>query len=299
MDKIFKIVGLGEIVLDIYPDGRFVGGGPANVAQHIHQMGHAGIVASRVGRDPSGEYLIEELERRGMDTRSIQIDENHPTAAVTVSLNERGVPRFTCNCNAAFEYMKYDESFSRLANSVHSVVFSALAQRNSISYRTIQTFLSDATQAFKVFDLNLHQWRSEWTATIVEKSLQITDAVKFNESEFRLLKDAYRCERSADEDVMAWLADEFSLKIVAFTRADKGCLLYSNAHYVDVPAFKITPLDVTGAGDAFVAAMVVRYLEGHTLQEIAEAGNGLGAYVSMHRGAVPEYRGWPDMARFF
>lgn len=298
MDKSFRIVGLGEIVLDIYPNEKFVGGVPTNVAQHIHQIGHDGIIVSRVGKDRAGEYMLEQLQKRQLDTSLIQIDPNHATATVKITLNNHAIPRFTCNRDTAFEYLTYEESLSRLATSAHAVVFSALAQRNPVSYTTIQSFLSDAVQAFKVFDLNIRGWNSGFMASVIDKSLYITDAVKFNESEFRLLKEGYNSEHTADEDFITWLAEKFSLKIVALTKAEKGGLLYSASQFVHVPGINITPVDVTGAGDAFVAAMVLKYLEGQPLREIAAAGNLLSAYVAMHKGAVPKYCGWPDDKSF-
>ncbi|MFZ5516114.1 MAG: carbohydrate kinase family protein [Candidatus Zhuqueibacterota bacterium] len=283
----FKIVGLGEILWDVYEHGKFLGGAPANFAVHCHQLGDLGIIVSRIGIDALGREMLRELESRKLTTLLIQRDNSNPTGTVQVSLDEQGQPKFRCSVNVAFDHLEMDLSLRQLAGIADAVLFGTLAQRGAQTREAIHSFLALANRAFKVYDVNIRGW-DDATRSIVESSLVRADAVKLNQNELAILKEAWRPTLD-DESFLRFLFNEFNLKLVALTLGADGCMLLNSDELVRTPGIAINPIDTTGCGDAFAAAMIHHYLRGNSLKEIAEASNALGAFVAQFSGATPVY----------
>lgn len=283
----FKIVGLGEILWDVYEDAKYLGGAPANFAVHCQQLGNAGIIASRIGDDLLGHEMKAELQSRNLTTEFIQADSVIPTGTVNVSLDSRGKPSFQCNSNVAFDYMHMDEKFTGLAKSADAVLFGTLAQREIRTRETVHSFLNEAKRSFKIYDINIRGW-DDSTRKIVEKSLQLTDAIKLNDDELAILKQAWN-KKLDDMSFLIFLLNEFSLKLIALTLGANGCVLVNENDMVRIDGKKINIKDTTGCGDAFVAGLVHQYLRGKSLKETAEFSNALGAFVAQFPGATPKY----------
>ena len=282
------VVGLGEVVWDVYPDGKRLGGAPANVALHALRLGAEGIVVSAVGQDGLGDEIIETLEAQGAVSTYVQRCSTRPTGTVGVRLGEGGVPRFTCSKDVAFDYIAWQEELASLTEKADAVVVGTLAQRNAVSRRTIQEFLEKATGAVGVFDLNFRGW-SEMTGWIVRETLPRTDILKLSEDEMNQMRRAFWQEEKGTIPFLEWLIDEYDLRLVALSLGERGCLLTDGNQRVVSPGVRIVPVDTTGCGDAFVAGVVVKYLEGVSLEEMAEFANYAGAFVATMKGAVPVY----------
>ncbi|MDZ7260984.1 MAG: carbohydrate kinase [candidate division KSB1 bacterium] len=284
----YRIVGLGEILWDVYPEAKYLGGAPANFAIHAQQLGNQGIVVSRIGNDRLGQEILQELNRRGLETKYLQIDDEKKTGTVEVKLGEQGVPSFRCSEDVAFDYLRFTEDLSQLAQEADAILFGSLAQRNPVSRQAIQTFLARATRAFKLYDVNIRGWNAE-VQKVVEQSLELADAFKLNEEELQTLRQAFGIKHTHREEFIRNLMESYQLKLVALTMGEKGCFLLDRDNIAYSPGIKITPIDTTGSGDAFAAALVTKYLEGSSLKEMAEFSNQLGAYVATQKGAAPFY----------
>lgn len=281
------VVGLGELLWDCFANSRRPGGAPANVAFHAKQLGHEGIVCSRVGEDELGAEILEYLDNRGMETKQIQRDRNRPTGRVTVDVSRKDAPSYVIHEDVAWDYLEFDEALESLMASASAVCFGTLAQRSARSRETIHRALHKAAAAgaIVVYDVNIRQsWhQKEW----IENSLKASDIVKLNEDEVTILSQVMAKNRRNDGDIAHAFIEQYELDIVCITRAERGCSLYTSSHDVDVPGVEVEVADAVGAGDAFTGALISSRLRGWSLDKSAWFANQMGALVAGHRGAMP------------
>jgi fructokinase len=290
------VVGLGEVLWDVYPDGRRLGGAPANAAVHAHRLGAAGAVASAVGRDEAGEAILGNLSGQGIDVSCIQRLAGRPTGAVLVRLDDRGVPSFICAEDAAFDHLEMTAGLEGLARAADAVVAGTLAQRHPDSRKTIRAFLASAGKALKAVDVNFRGWSDE-TFAIVRDTLELADVVKMNESELDQLRRAFGRNGEHDFQFMDWLIGEYRLKMAAVSLGPDGCRCTDGECRVSIPGIPVQAADTTGCGDAFVAGLILRTLEGAGIEEAARFANALGAFIATRKGAAPEYT-LPELEAF-
>lgn len=291
----FNIIGIGEILWDIYENEKFLGGAPANFAIHCQQLGDKGTIVSRVGNDELGYAITNSLLQRGLETDYIQQDLNKTTGSVKVTLDEKGKPKFDCTSDVAFDYLTMNAKLNQLAQNADAILFGALAQRKNKTRATIQQFLKKAAGAFKVYDINLRGWDDQ-TGEIVNQSLILANAIKLNDDELNTLRNAWQ-PGVDDISFLQYLIEAYQLKVAALTLGENGCILIKPGEIVEQPSIKIKPIDTTGCGDAFAAAMIHFYLREKPLKEIAAFSNLLGAYVAIFPGATPVYSS-ADLTRF-
>ena len=282
------VVGLGELLWDIYPEAQYVGGATANVAVHAQRLGAEGIIASAVGEDEDGDAILENIAGWGMDTSFIQKSGTHPTGSVKVNLDEKGVPSYECSWDTAFDYLSYDDALKRLAVEADGVVVGTFDQRNAVGRETTQRFLADAKDIVRVFDVNFRGWDAQME-DIVRQTLEHTDVLKFAEDEMLKMRDAFGQEHLGIVFFMTWMVENFGLKLVALSLGSKGCILTDGRETVLSPGVFVDVKDTTGCGDAFVAGLLVKFLDGAVLEETAEFVNYLGAFIATKHGATPDY----------
>ena len=283
----FNIVGIGEILWDLYESEKFLGGAPANFAIHCQQLGDNGIIVSRIGKDELGQEILNSLRRRGLKTNYIQQDSNKSTGSVKVTLDENGKPAFECTRDVAFDYLEANTNLSYLAEKADAIFFGTLAQRNITTRETIQQFLKQATYAVKIYDINLRGWSSQ-NEEIVIKSLALANVIKLNDEELSTLKTAWQ-PHLENIAFLRFLIEKFQLNLAALTLGENGCILTNGNEVVEQKGIKIKPIDTTGCGDAFAAGMIYYYLRKKSLKEIAAFANLLGAFVARFPGATPQY----------
>ncbi|RKY88572.1 carbohydrate kinase [candidate division KSB1 bacterium] len=284
----YKIAGLGEVLWDVYQDAKYLGGAPANFALHAQRLGAEGIIISRVGDDLLGKELLALLNKWGVKTEAIQIDPHKPTGTVHVKLDAKGVPTFTCSQDVAFDYLEFDEKLKMLLPQLDAVLYGTLIQRNSVARKTVQRALNELKDVLVVFDVNFREVSSE-TEAIVSESLRKTDILKINETELQMLQEIFDGTSQPPGDFLERLLEEFSLRLVCLTLGENGCYCQSSSERYYSPGFRIQPVDTTGAGDAFIAAFVISYLQAQPLPRAMEFANAVGALVAGRNGAVPPY----------
>ncbi len=279
------VVGLGELLWDCFGDTRRPGGAPANVAFHAAQLGANGVICSRVGSDELGDALVQYIDERGLDTRGIQCDPDHPTGTVTVETTDAGHPTYVIHEDVAWDHLAFDETLTRIASTAAAVCFGTLAQRSDPSRRAIEQSLDAAPDALRVYDVNL---RPPWhTPETIDRSLRRCCVAKLNDDEAPAVAEMFSLNAKEPYAVAKALADRYELEVVCVTRGENGCVIASGAQRIDVPGRGVEVADTVGAGDAFTAALVCGLLQEWPLPRIAVFANEVGALVACRPGAMP------------
>lgn len=281
------VIGLGEILWDLLPSGRQLGGAPANFAYCSHLLGDRGIIASRIGSDPLGEDIRESLAKAGILDQFLQSDDSQPTGTVLVQVDAAGQPKFQITQPAAWDFLDWTEDWQGLAKSADALCFGSLAQRSAKSRKTILDFLT-ATRpdALRIFDVNLRQ--AFFSAEVVRESLQRANAMKLNHEEVPRVRELLAMNDAGDGSFCRNLMDRFELKLICITRGANGSLLCDRRDTHEHPGYRVKVKDTIGAGDAFTAALVHEYLRERPLPEVNETANRMGAWVASHSGAMPQ-----------
>jgi len=286
MTKPATVVGLGEILWDLLPSGRQLGGAPANFAYCSHLLGDRGIVASRVGGDQLGIDIRESLAKAGISDQFLQTDATQPTGTVRVQLDPAGQPKFEITQPAAWDCLEWTKEWQELAKSANAVCFGSLAQRSAKSRETILNFLSGtAADTLRIFDVNLRQ--SFYSTEIICESLNRANAVKLNHEEVPLVRELLNLHAADDVSFCRVLMERFDLKLICITRGANGSLLCDPHAVHEHPGLRVKVKDTIGAGDAFTAGLVHEHLRQHGLAEMNEAANQMGAWVASHSGGMP------------
>ncbi|MDZ7268130.1 MAG: carbohydrate kinase [candidate division KSB1 bacterium] len=285
-DKKFLIAGIGELVWDLYPGQRSIGGTPANVALHARQLGNEAVLVSRVGNDAPGRELIEALRQRGVNSDFIQTDPHKPTGTVAVTLDPHGLPSFRCSHEVAFDALCFTPALAALAATCDAVLFSLLSQRSSAAAETIRNFVGTARRAVKVLDPNARTSAAE-LQKLLPPSLRLADIVKMNEEELHRLHAALAHSGESVTSFIRRLMREYDLALVAITRGGQGCELFSRDEHHTCAGMTVPVVDTTGAGDAFAAALIHRYLRGASLAELGSYANRVAAAACTKLGASP------------
>lgn len=278
------VVGVGEVLWDLLPSGKQLGGAPANFAYHAQQLGARSALISAVGRDALGDEILGRLRQLGIDTHSIAVDDQHPSGTVSVNLDSAGVPSYVIHENVAWDFLYFDDALRALAGTADVICFGTLAQRSRLSGSCIMDVLTH-TNALTIFDINLRQ--HYFTREIVQNSLREAAVLKINDEEVAVL--ARLLGLRGAEDLRRMLFDRYPLRLIAVTRGGKGSVLYPrDGQPHEHPGSAVTKLaDTVGAGDAFTAALAIGLLRGEPLDRINDAANRLAAYVCSQRGATP------------
>jgi fructokinase len=283
----FSVVGLGELLWDILPDGKQLGGAPANFAYMTSLLGDEGLVASRVGSDALGRAAGRRLERLGLRAAHLQLDRAYPTGTVKVSVDPAGQPTFEIAESVAWDFFEWTPEWRSLAERADAVCFGSLAQRCPQSRATVREFLKAVRPGtIRVFDVNLRQ--SFFNAETLSESAKLADIMKVNNDELPVVAKLLKIPFIYDESRAAhWLRDILGLKLMCITRGAKGSLLVSADEVSEHLGYRIHVADTVGAGDAFTAALVYHYLRHASLTTLNEAANRMGSWVASQIGATP------------
>lgn len=285
-DQRYKIVGLGEILWDILPNGKQLGGAPSNFAYISTLLGNEGIVASRIGRDALGHEAVQLLAKLGVGTSSIQADPVHPTGTVQVEVDHAGQPRFDIAEGVAWDFLEWTPAWQHLAAQSDAICFGSLAQRASTSRATIRRFLGAATKdAVRIFDVNLRQ--EFYSKETLAESMKLADIVKLNHEELPRIMQMFGLEHGDEIASADSLVELHGLKLICVTRGCRGSLLINHQTLDEHPGYRIQIGDAIGAGDAFTAALVYEYLQGAPIARMNETANRMGAWVASRVGAMP------------
>lgn len=278
------VVGLGEILWDVFPERKILGGAPANFAYHISQFGFEGYAVSAIGNDNLGKEILESLGQKNL--KHLLQNTPFPTGTVQVTLSGAGIPSYEICENVAWDNIPFSEEMKKLAEKTDVVCFGSLAQRNEVSQKTIHQFLDAmSSDSLKIFDINLrlHFYNRE----IIEKSLQKANIFKINDEE--LVKIAQMFNIKGDEKAICeYFLKEFKLKVLILTKGTDGSLILTPSKVSSLPTPKVQVADTVGAGDSFTAAFTAAYLHGKSLAQAHQLAVEVSAYVCQQHGAMPK-----------
>jgi fructokinase len=283
-----EIIGLGEVLWDLFSDGKRLGGAPFNFTFHCHQLGHAAAMVSRVGDDDLGAEIRRTIKSLGLSDTCLQEDPDHPTGTVRVQFDERGQPEYTITPEVAWDYLAWDEDLEALCAGARVVCFGTLAQRHTVARSTIQRALVAARNALLICDINLRQLY--YNRAVVEASLHASRWAKLNEDELIVLRELLGLRETTIPALLRELRNAYSLEVVALTRGERGCLVQSSREVVDLPGVPVKVIDTVGAGDAFTAGLASYWLEGRSLPDASAFANRLAARVAASAGGTPAFQ---------
>ncbi len=287
------ILAVGEVLWDLLPTGKQLGGAPANFTYQCRSLGADAALITRVGADPLGREVLERFRGLGLPTETVQVDPELPTGTVDVELAADGQPRFTIREHVAWDRIEAGPAALDRAARAGAVCFGSLSQREGPSRSAIRAIVSASRPgALRLLDVNLRPPFVD--RDVIAESLELASALKLNDQELPELAAMFGL--SADpKTAMTELADRFGLSLVALTRGPHGSLLRSGGEWSEHPGSAVSVRDTIGAGDAFTAALVVGLLLGRPLHEINRHANEVAAFVCSQPGGTPTL---PDALKF-
>ncbi len=288
MENRFNIVGIGEILWDILPMGKELGGAPANFAYHVSELGAQGYVISAIGKDVLGEEIISLLSPYNMNLRLSRSD--YPTGTVKVQLSGEGIPKYEIIENVAWDYISLDSSDILLAKKTDAVCFGSLAQRNEVSRKSIIEFISNVpNSSLKIFDINIRQ--KFYNKEIIENSLKLANIFKINDEELILVSELFGWS-GTEMEICQKLKETFHPNVLALTCGSKGSYLFKGDEVSFMETPQVVVKDTIGAGDSFTAGLAMGLLNNKSLKGCHTLAVLVAAYVCEHLGAMPKYSGF-------
>lgn len=277
------IVGIGEILWDMLPTGKALGGAPANFAYHAGRLGEEGWAVSAIGDDPLGHEILDIVEGKKLNNLIALTDK--PTGTVQVTLDDKGVPSYNIMEDVAWDNIPFTPEMESLARRADAVCFGSLVQRMGSRDSVMEFLRATSPEALRVFDINLRQ--HYYSSEVIDASLKLSNILKINDEEIRIVADMFGL--GADDTVACRsLAERYGLKLVILTKGAKGSEVITATESIPQEVGKVDVVDTVGAGDSFTAAFVVAYLRGASLGEAQRLANERAAYVCSRKGAMPE-----------
>ncbi len=281
------VVGLGEILWDLFDDAAVFGGAPANFACHAAELGLHATIKSAVGRDPLGSQALAWLAASSLSVEFVAVDPNHPTGTVRVRLDGAGRPSYEFASDVAWDHLACNPADCELAQRAHAICFGTLSQRSPKSRRAIQQFLESVDRnAWRILDVNLRA--NSYDAKVIRESIQQANALKLNNDEWGIVTAALGESLPMNRQGVQRLAEQHNLRCIALTRGHEGSWIWLDGQWDEQVPQSIQAVDTVGAGDAFTAALIAGLLGHEPLSRLHERASRIAAYVCTQRGATPQ-----------
>lgn len=281
------VVGMGEALWDMLPEGRKLGGAPANFAYHVSQFGLDTRVVSAVGDDELGNEILANFAEKQLDCQIEKV--TYPTGTVQVTLDEKGVPCYEIKEGVAWDNIPYTPALENLAKQTHAVCFGSLAQRNAVSRETINRFIDQMPEdenVLKIFDINLRQ--HFYSKELIEASLKKSNVLKINDEELVVVGEMFGFADIDFQDKCWILLAKYNLKMLILTCGTEGSYVFTpgEVSFLETPQVQVA--DTVGAGDSFTGAFVAAILSGKTVRDAHRLAVDVSAFVCTQNGAMPE-----------
>ena len=279
-----NIICFGEVLYDVFPIHRKIGGAPLNVALRLASLGINAQIISRVGSDEIGKELLEFIESNNVATDTIQIDNTYATGEVLVQLDKKGSATYTINYPVAWDEIEATPEAKNAVNNADVLVFGSLVCRNDTSYKTLLSLLKIAKN--KVFDVNLRS--PFYTDDILIELMNQADFIKFNDDELFEICALYNSPFHSLDQNIHFIAEKTNTKQICVTKGSHGAVLYSNNQMFYNSGYKVKVADTVGSGDSFLAGLLYQLFSGNSPQNAIDFACALGALVAQNEGANPK-----------
>lgn len=280
-----KVITIGEILWDVFPEGKKAGGSSMNVALNLHKQSIESSFISAVGDDENGRELLNFLGNNHFATGLIQVNTELPTSTVVVQLDERHQATYTIKQPVAWDDIKITNENIAAVKAADALVYCSLTCREEKSKNTILKLLENAKT--KIFDINLRA--PFYGKAIIGELLAKADILKINEDEIVWVKESFGLTGNTDEQLLKQLSSEFNIEMICLTLGDKGACVLKDGKLFKHRGYKVQVADTVGAGDAFLATFIACYLQGYPIETTLDNACKVGAFVASQAGANPEY----------
>ena len=279
------IVGLGEALWDVLPEGKKLGGAPANFAYHAGQFGLDTIAISALGEDDLAEETIEALKEHNLNYLMPRVP--YPTGTVQVTLSEGGIPTYEIKEGVAWDNIPYTDEMAEIAKNARAVCFGSLAQRNGVSRENIRKFLAETpADCLKICDINLRQ--QFYSKEILEDSFKLCNILKINDEELVVVNRMFGYDGLDMRQTCEKMVQDYGLKMLVLTCGTNGSYVFTDdglTSFQDTP--KVDVADTVGAGDSFTGSFCACILNGKPVQEAHKTAVAVSAFVCTQNGAMP------------
>ena len=279
-----KIICFGEVLFDVFPTHRKIGGAPLNVALRMASLGINAQIISRVGNDEIGKELLHFIKENGVATDTIQVDENLSTGEVIVQLNDKGSASYTINYPVAWDKIEVTSVAKNAIANADAMVFGSLVCRDLVSHQTLLDLMNLAK--YKIFDVNLRA--PFYTKELLIELMNKADFIKFNDDELYEISEYMNSPYNSLEQNIHFIAEQTNTKHICVTKGSHGAVLYYNDTMYYNSGYKIEVVDTVGAGDSFLAGLLTQLLTGNDTQFAVNYACALGALVAQKEGANPK-----------
>jgi fructokinase len=280
-----KIVAFGELVWDIFTEGKELGGAPVNLVYRVNSFGDQGILLSRIGNDELGHEALVQMKKLEISDKNVQVDNAFPTGTATVRVGSEGRADYIIEPDVAFDHIELTADALKLVRDADCLVYGTLVQRYGISKNTLRELLNDAPRPLKYLDLKLR--KNCYNRPILESSLQAANILRVKENELYTLKSDLGLFEYETKALAQEVINEYNVDIVLVTKSKSGAFAITNdGGYFEDPGYMIDLIDTVGSGSAFSAGFLHVYLENKDVEEALKFGNAAGAVTAATHGAT-------------
>lgn len=279
-----KITCFGEVLWDVFPTHKKIGGAPLNVAVRLKSMKNDVSIISRVGNDEEGKEIVDFLNTNNINVSGIQLDSQYKTGNVKVMLNAKGSASYDIEYPSAWDKIEFTDKAKELTKASDVFVYGSLASRDQVSRKSLLKILKSAP--YKVFDVNLRA--PFYKPDILIDLMNHADFIKFNDEEIFEIGDYLKVSSKSLEQNIISIAEKTNTKCICVTKGRHGAILYNDGNLFYNSGYKIVVVDTVGAGDSFLGTLINKLMKKHDLQESIDHACAVGALVAASEGATPE-----------
>tara|TARA_R110001592_G_scaffold18337_3_gene76234 strand:- start:4027 stop:4911 length:885 start_codon:yes stop_codon:yes gene_type:complete len=279
-----NITCFGEVLWDVFPTNKKIGGAPLNVALRLQSLKNKVAMITRIGEDSEGKEIKDFIEKRGVQTENIQTDTELKTGEVAVILDSKGAASYTINFPRAWDAIQLTENAIEITKNSDAFIFGSLVARNEVSRDTLYQLLKFAK--YKIFDINLRA--PHYSMEVLNDLMNEADFIKFNDDEIFEIAQALNTKTKSLEETIKFIATVTNTKSICVTKGGEGAILYYQNTFYYNNGFKVEVVDTVGAGDSFLASLTDKLLKGVSPQVSIDFACAMGALVASRKGANPE-----------
>ena len=278
-----NIVCFGEVLWDVFPKHKKIGGAPLNVALRLNSFANDVTIISSVGNDTDGRELIKFIKEKGLSHREVQINNTYKTGCVKVTLDKKGTASYDIEFPCAWDFIELQKSSEEVVKASDAFIYGSLISRNETSNRTLRALLKNAK--FKVFDVNLRA--PHYNMTLLNELMQQADFIKFNDEELLEVCEYFNFRSQEIEEAIRFISKETSTDNICVTLGGEGAIILKDNKFFKSNGYKITVKDTVGAGDSFLATLIDNILRNKNPQKSLDFACAIGAIVASKDGANP------------